>query len=105
MLAVADDRRYSVVPEVPTMAEAGVPGFEKTVGGMQFFGPAGMPRAVVMQVNAELAKALRQPDVTKLFVEGGTEVTASSADEHARAVKELYESFGVLIRGLGIKLD
>jgi tripartite-type tricarboxylate transporter receptor subunit TctC len=105
MLAIGDDRRYSVAPEVPTMAEAGVPGFDKLAGGMQFFGPANMPRPVLAQVNAELAKALRQPDITKLFVEGGTEVLASSPEEHARSVRELYDSFGVLIRGLGIKLD
>jgi tripartite-type tricarboxylate transporter receptor subunit TctC len=105
MLAIADARRYSVAPDLPTMAEAGVPGFEKMAGGMQFFGPGNMARAVLAQVNAQLAKALREPDIVKLFVEGGTEVVASSPEEHARVARELYESFGAIIRELGIRLD
>jgi tripartite-type tricarboxylate transporter receptor subunit TctC len=105
MLAIADDRRYRVVPDVPTMTEAGVPGFEKVAGGMQFFGPRGLPGGVVTKINAELAKALRQPEVAKLFVEGGTELVASSPEEHARIVKQLYDSYGTLIRKLGVKLD
>ena len=105
MLAIADDRRYPVAPEVPTMSEAGVPGFDKLVGGMQFFGPGNIPRGVLAQVNAELARVLRQPDVARLFVDNGNEVLASSPEEHARSVRELYDSFGVLIRELGIRLD
>jgi tripartite-type tricarboxylate transporter receptor subunit TctC len=105
MLAIADDRRYSVVPNVPTMSEAGVPGFEKVAGGMQFFGPRALPAAVVSKTNAELTKALRQPDVAKLFVDGGTELVTSSPEEHARVVKQLYDSYGALIRKLGVKLD
>jgi tripartite-type tricarboxylate transporter receptor subunit TctC len=105
MLAIADDRRYRIAPQVPTMAEAGVQGFGDIAGGMQFFGPAGLPREVVSRLNAELAKALRHPDITRLYVEGGTEVLASSAEEHTRYVKQLYDGYGALIRKLGVKLD
>jgi tripartite-type tricarboxylate transporter receptor subunit TctC len=105
MLAVADARRYSVVPDLPTMGDAGVPGYERMSGGMQFFGPGNMPRSVLGQVNAQLAKALREPDIVKLFVEGGTEIVASSPEEHARVTRDLYDSFGEIIRQLGIKLD
>jgi tripartite-type tricarboxylate transporter receptor subunit TctC len=105
LLAVADERRTSAAPDVPTLMEAGVPGFEKVMGGLQFFGPGAMSRPIVDKVNAELAKALRQSDVVRLYLEGGTEIIASSADEHARIVKESYEFFGTLIRKLGIKLD
>ena len=104
MLAVADTARYSVAAEVPTMAEAGVNGVD-VQGGMQFFGPAGMPRPVLDRVNAELARALRDPAIVKLFVEGGTEVVAGSADEHAASVRVQYERWGEVIRSLGLKLD
>ena len=80
-------------------------GFDKLVGGMQFFGPANIPRPVLMQVNAELARTLRQPDIARLFVDNGNEVLASSPEEHARSVRELYDTFGALIAELGIRLD
>jgi hypothetical protein len=48
---------------------------------------------------------LRQPDIARLFAENGNQVLASSPEEHARSVRELYDTFGVLIRELGIRLD
>jgi tripartite-type tricarboxylate transporter receptor subunit TctC len=104
MLAVADASRYAVLKDVPTMAEAGVKGVD-VPGGMQFFGPANMPRDVLQRVNAALAAALKEPEVVKLFVDGGTEIVASSAEEHARSVKEQHERWGAVIRGLNLRLD
>jgi tripartite-type tricarboxylate transporter receptor subunit TctC len=104
MLAVADSSRYGVLPDVPTMTEAGVPGVDLP-GGMQFFAPAGVPKEAVAKINAELAKALKHPDVTRLFVEGGTEVVASTPEEHVRSVKEQYDRWGAVIKRLGLKLD
>ena len=104
MLAVADRERYAVLKDVPTMTEAGVPGVD-VPGGMQFFGPANMPRDVLQRVNAALAAALKEPDVVRLFVDGGTEIVASSAEEHARSVREQHERWGAVIRRLNLKLD
>lgn len=104
LLAYMDEKRLGVLPDVPTMAEAGVAGVD-LAGGMQFFGPGGMPPALVAKVNTALAGALREPDIVKLYEEGGTEVTASSPQEHARVMQELYEKWGAIIRRLGLKLD
>lgn len=104
MLAYADAARLGVLPELPTMTEAGVPGVD--IGaGMVFYGPAGMPREVVARVNAALAGALRQPDIAKLFIDGGTEVAASSPEELARIAGEMSARWGAIIRKLGIRLD
>lgn len=104
MLAVADDTRYKVAPEAPTIAEAGYPDLF-IPGGMQFFGPAGMPPEVVKAVNDALRRALQKPDVVKIFDDAASEIVASTAEEHARSVKEQYDKWGAGIRKLGLRLD
>ena len=79
MLGVTDKNRYGAVPDVPTMAEGGVPGLDLD-GGMMFYAPGKTPRDIILKVNDELAKALRDPAVNALFVSGGTEVVASSPE-------------------------
>ena len=104
ILAYVDEKRLDVLPDVPTMTEAGVKGAD-LAGGMQFFGPAGMNREVLMKVNAALAAVMRQPDIVKLYVEGGTEIVAGSPEQHANMVRDQYQRWGVVIRKLGLKLD
>ena len=104
MLAYTDPKPYKALGNLPNMAQAGYPGVDVS-GGMQFFGPRGMAPEVVARVNAALAAALKQPDVEKLFVDGGTEILASSPAEHAAALKDQYEAFGAVIRRIGLKLD
>ncbi len=104
MLAVTDAKPYVGLGKLPTMAEAGVAGID-VPGGMQFFGPANMPKDVQAKVNAALAAALKLPDVEKLFVDGGTEILSSSPEEHVRSVKEQHERWGGVIRRLGLKFD
>jgi tripartite-type tricarboxylate transporter receptor subunit TctC len=104
MLAIADGKRVAAVPEIPTMGEAGVAGFDLS-GIEQFLGPAGMPRAIVERLNAEIVKAIRTPEVTEIYERGGSDVVASSADEHARIMKDNYERWGAVIRRVGVRLD
>jgi tripartite-type tricarboxylate transporter receptor subunit TctC len=104
MLAYTDPKPYRALGSLPNMAQAGVPGVDVS-GGMQFFGPRGMTLEVANKVNAALAAALKDPEVEKLFVDGGTEIVASSAAEHAVVTKDLYEAFGAVIRRIGLKLD
>ena len=104
ILAIADPHRLPALPDVPTMGEAGVPGFE--VSGLeQLLGPAGMPKELVAKVNAEFVKAVRSPEITDLLQRGGSTVVASSAEDHARVMRENYEAWGAIIRKLGIRLD
>ena len=104
ILGYVDKNRLGVLPDVPTMAEAGVPGID-LAGGMQFFGPAALPPDVLVKVNAALVAAMRQPDIVKLFTDGGTEVVAGSPEGHAAMVRDQYQRWGVVIRRLGLKLD
>ena len=73
--------------------------------GPQFFGPGNMSRDTTLKVNAALAAVMRNPDIVKLFADGGTEVAATSADEHARLAREWSERWGAVIRTLGLRLD
>ncbi len=104
MLAYTDPKPYVALGKLPNMAEAGVPGVDVS-GGLQFFGPRNMPPEVLAKVNAALAASLKDPELVKAFVDGGSEILASSPSEHTAAVKDQYERFGVVIRKLGLKLD
>lgn len=104
LLAYTDPKPYVALGKLPNMAEAGVPGVDVS-GGLQFFGPRGMAPEVLAKVNAAIAAALREPDVVKAFIDGGSEILASSPAEHAAAVKEQHERWGAVIRRLGLKLD
>ena len=104
MLGVTDRARYGVIPDVPTMTEAGVPGLDLD-GGMMFYAPGGTPAAIIKRVNEELAKALKDTEVNALFVSGGTEIVASSPEALGALNRRGYDTWGAIIRKLGIKLD
>lgn len=104
MLAYTDPKPYPALGKLPNMAESGVPGVDVT-GGLQFFGPAKMAPEVLAKVNAAIAATLKDPEVIKSFVDGGSEVLATSPAEHLAAVKEQHERWGGVIRKLGLKLD
>jgi tripartite-type tricarboxylate transporter receptor subunit TctC len=77
---VTTAQRFSSVPEIPTIAEAGVPGYEAT----QWFGvlaPMGTPREIVSRVHSELTRAVKEPDVRKRFVADGSDTVWSNTPE------------------------
>ena len=104
MLAYTDPKPYIALGKLPNMGEAGVPGVDVS-GGLQFFGPAKLSADVLAKINAALATALKDPEVVKAFIDGGSEVLASTPAEHAAAIKEQYDRWGGVIRKLGLKLD
>lgn len=104
IIAIVADKRTLVAPDLPTMAEAGVPGAYAT-GGFYFFGPANLPRAIVTRLNAELVKVLRLPDINEMYVSTGSEVVASTPEEQIGILRSQSERQGSIIRKLGIKLD
>lgn len=104
MLAYTDSKPYAALANLPNMEQSGLPGVD-VPGGMQFYGPRNLPAEVLNRINGALGAALRDPDVVKVFVDGGTEIVASSPAEHAALVKDLYEKWGAVIRKLGLKLD
>jgi len=79
-LAVTIARRSTIVPEVPTMAESGMPGIVVDQWHA-IIGPAGIPKAIVAKLNAEFVKSVGQPDTKKLLLTNGAEANPSSSDE------------------------
>jgi tripartite-type tricarboxylate transporter receptor subunit TctC len=104
LLAIVGPRRIAGIDQVPTMEESGYKGFD-TPGLEQLLGPPGMPPALVAKVNAELMKAIRSPEIADMYRKNGFEFVASTAEEHARIMRENYERWGEVIRRVGVKLD
>jgi len=103
-LAVTASRRASLLPEVPTMAEAGLPGFEIT----SWFGllaPAGTPGPVIARLNAETVKALGRAEVKATLAAQGLEVVPSSPEQFAAHIKSEIARFSKIAKAAGIKAE
>jgi tripartite-type tricarboxylate transporter receptor subunit TctC len=104
VLGVSSLERVQVAPEVPTIAESGLPGYEALVW-FGLFVPAGTPGEIVARLSNEVAAIVRHPKLRETFrLQGLTPVGSSSAEFAARARKE-HELWGRVIREAGIKLD
>jgi len=103
-IAVASLTRSQLLPDVPTMTEAGLPGFE-AVGLATVMAPAGTPPEIVGKISADIATILKQPDVRDQLVGMGLEVVGSSPAEFDRYVKSESEKWGKVIKAAGIKAE
>jgi tripartite-type tricarboxylate transporter receptor subunit TctC len=103
-LAVASLTRSPLLPDVPTMTEAGVPGFE-TVGLAAILAPAGTPPAIVDKLSREIAAILRTPEVRDQLVAMGLEVVAGTPTEFAAYIDVESKKWGKLIREAKITVD
>jgi tripartite-type tricarboxylate transporter receptor subunit TctC len=103
LIAVTEPKRSKLLPDTPTVAEV-LPGFDMSVW-YAVFGPAGMPRDLVTKLNAEINKALAQPDVRKRMDAIGVEVVNSTPEQLAEQLKHDTQRYGKLIKDLSIKLD
>ena len=100
-LAVTTSKRSVVLPELPTISEAGLPGFEAD----NWYGVvtvAKTPRAIVDRLNAEIIKAITAPDVKKLLLTQGLEVRTSTPAEFQAYIKSEYEKWAKVIKTAGI---
>ena len=103
-LAVLRKQRITQLPDVPTTAEAGLPGWEvNTWYGM--IAPAGTPRDIISLLNTELVKALQTPEAIKRLAGVGAEPLASSVEEFADYLKSETAQYAKLIRDAGIRGD
>ena len=103
-LAVTTPKRWSELPEVPTLAEAGVAGYEATLW-LSISGPAGMPAPIVERLYAEISKALRDPELQANFRTGGVEALAMPPDELARYMRAENEKWGKVVRDTGATVN
>lgn len=103
-LAVSTATRAPALPDVPTVAEAGVPGFEfDTWYGL--FAPAKTPRAVVKQVSAEVARVLSLPDIRDRFSLRGAVIRPSSPEDFDKFVRSEVDKLGKIVRAAGLKVE
>lgn len=101
-LAVTSPKRMPQLPDVPTLAEQGLPNFDSQAWwGM--LGPAGIPADIVARMNAEMAKVLKLPAVQERLTQMGVQVTASSPDEFGKFVRSEVDRWGKVVRENNIK--
>jgi len=100
--AVSSSKRASALAEVPTMQEAGIAGFD--ISQWQgFLAPAGTPRPIVERLNAEIARALRAPEVReRLVTQGGNEIVTGAPEDFAALIRTDLQSYARLIRDANI---
>jgi tripartite-type tricarboxylate transporter receptor subunit TctC len=103
-LGVTTAKRSSALPNVPTLAEAGIPGYDLSPW-FAVFAPAGTPKPIVDKLNAVLIEAMKQPDVVTRFESIGAESVGSSADELASHLARESVRWTKLITESGIRLD
>ena len=102
-LAVTDVRRLAGAPDVPTFAEAGMPGFH----GAPWFGligPAGVPAAIVAQVQGDISKLLREPKIRESLARGGAEIpNDTSTAAFGKLMQTEYDRYMRLVKEAGLR--
>jgi tripartite-type tricarboxylate transporter receptor subunit TctC len=102
LLGVTSDTRLAAFPDAPTIAEAGVPGYEYR-GWVGVFAPTGTPKPIIDRLNGEIKKAIDSPDLKKRLEE--FEPWTMSSQAMAARIKSDYEKYGRLMKLIGSKLD
>ncbi|MGB7036688.1 MAG: tripartite tricarboxylate transporter substrate-binding protein [Xanthobacteraceae bacterium] len=103
-LAVAAATRSAALPNVPTAAESGLPGFE----AVQYYGvvaPAGTPRPIVERINAASRKMLASDDVKKRLITAGSDPAPSTPDEYGKNITREEGKWAALVKKLGLKIE
>jgi tripartite-type tricarboxylate transporter receptor subunit TctC len=103
-IAVASPQRTSLLPDVPTFAESGMPGFESVLH-YGLLAPAGTPRAIVDRLNAELRKLATNEELKKRIAAEGGDPLTSSPEEYAADIDQEEAKWAALIRRLNLKVD
>jgi len=103
-LATTGTKRSQIMPETPTVAEAGVPGYEATIW-LGIMTPAGTPKAVIDRLNSEITKITSRPEVRKLWQEQGAIPLAMSPAEFDRYLREDIEKWSKVVKLSGARTD
>ena len=103
-MAVTSAKRSSLAPDLPTVAEAGVPGYASS----QWFGllvPAGTPNKIIARLNAETIKVLNMPEIKERLLNLGAEVIGSTPDEFAAVIKADMAKYAKVVKDTGVRAD
>ncbi len=104
ILAVTSPTRTSLMPQIPTVAESGLPDFE-SVGWHGVWAPAKTPRDILGKLQTTIARVVRSPEVGQLFAAQGLEPTSSTPEQFADYIRGEYTRYAKLIREAGLKFD
>jgi tripartite-type tricarboxylate transporter receptor subunit TctC len=103
-IAVSGDKRSPALPDVPTMIESGLPGFDAT-SWYCVVAPAGTPKPVIARLHAELVKALNSPDVRKRLIDEGADVQTTTPEELMAFVRSEIPKWEKAVKLSGAKVD
>ena len=103
-LAVTSDRRVEAFPNLPTIAEAGVPGYEFTAW-IGTLAPAATPKPIIDKLNTEINKVLRMPDVAQNLKGQTLEPLIMTPEQFARRLKSDYDKYEKVVKLTGAKID
>jgi tripartite-type tricarboxylate transporter receptor subunit TctC len=101
-VATTGSKRAALMPDVPTIAESGYPGYE-ALNWYGFLAPRGVQKEVVERLNKEIVKALAHPQVVAALHKTGTEPKSSTPEEFAAYIKREYDTWGKVVKEAGIK--
>jgi tripartite-type tricarboxylate transporter receptor subunit TctC len=104
VLATASKTRSSALPQVPTIAESGLPGFEATFF-LGLLGPLAMPRETVARLNAEMVKIVQRRDFQELLAMQGMQAMTGSPEDFAARIKSEMEKTAKVVRDSGMQLN
>src|SRR5258706_6120840 len=103
-LAVSGAQRSSRLPNIPTIAESGVPGFEE-VNGHMIMAPAATPKEIIARLHQEMIKALQSPEVKSRLESEGADIIGNAPEQAAAIIRADLEKWADVIRRTGIKAD
>jgi tripartite-type tricarboxylate transporter receptor subunit TctC len=103
-LAVTSAKHSTLMPQLPTLAESGLPGFDATLN-YGLLAPAGTPRPIVERLNKELRAALATEEVRKRIINEGGEPESTTPEEHAAIIDREETKWSTVIHGAGITLS
>ena len=103
-LGVSTAKRYAELPDVPTIAEAGVPGYDATIW-LGLLAPKDTPREVVNKLNGDIRRILSSPEAKKLMASAGVDVATSSPEEFGRLMQSELERWGKVVKETGATVN
>jgi tripartite-type tricarboxylate transporter receptor subunit TctC len=103
-LAVTSAQRSPAVPDVLTMADAGIAGYEHTLWGM-LVAPAATPKDIIARLNREAVKALESPDLRERFAGMGVEPVGTTPEQASAYLKSEIAKYAKVVKAIGLKIE
>ena len=104
LLAVAGAKRTSNMPDVPTVAEGGLAGYDIKID-VGFLVPAGTPRAIIDKLNSEIVKVLNTPEIAQQLAKIGIDPVGGTPEQYAETIRADMQKFGKLVKDSGAKFE